>query len=114
METHIIDATNKSPGRLAAHIAGLLYGKHKPDFAPHKDAGDQVLVRNVAKMKITGRKADQKKYRRHSGYPGGLKEQTLGKLLKDKPEEVLKEAVWGMLPPNRLRKIIVKKLRFED
>jgi len=112
-ETHTIDAANKVLGRLASQIALILRGKHKKDFAPHKDIGDYVLVRNIEKMKITGRKMEQKKYYRHSGYLGGLKEIPLKKLFKTKPSAVLTKAVYGMLPKNKLRARQIKRLKFE-
>ena len=111
-ETHKIDAENKSPGRLASEIAVLLRGKNKPTFEPHRDMGDIVLVDNVDKMKITGKKLDQKKYYSHSGYPGGLKEKGLDELMEDNPEEVLRRAVFGMLPKNKLRAKQIKRLKF--
>jgi large subunit ribosomal protein L13 len=109
---HKIDATDKAPGRIASKIAILLRGKNKPDFEPHKDMGDVVLVENVDKMKITGRKKEQKKYYSHSGYPGGLKETPMGELMEKKPEEVLRRAVLGMLPKNKLRAKQIKRLKF--
>lgn len=112
-ETHTIDATNKILGRLASEIAILLRGKHKPDFDPSKDMGDFVVVKNVEKIKITGKKIEQKKYFRHSDYLGGSKEIPLKKLFKERPAEVLKKAVWGMLPKNRLRKKMIKRLKIE-
>jgi len=112
-QTHTIDATNKVLGRLASVIAQLLRGKHKPDFAPHKDEGDFVVVKNADKVKITGKKMEQKKYYRYSGYPGGLKELPLKKLFARDPNEVLREAVLGMLPKNRLRAKMIKRLTFE-
>jgi large subunit ribosomal protein L13 len=111
-ETHIIDANNKVLGRLASEIAILLRGKNKPDFAPYKDIGDNVLVKNVEKLKFTGKKMEQKKYYRHSGYLGGLKEMPLKKLFKENPKEVLRKAVWGMLPKNKLRAKMIKRLKF--
>jgi large subunit ribosomal protein L13 len=111
-ETHTIDATNKTLGRLASQIAVLLRGKQKPDFVPYKDMGDFVLVRNVEKIKITGKKMEQKKYYRHSGYPGGLKEIPLKTLFKKNPAEVLRKAVLGMLPKNKLRKKQINRLKF--
>ncbi|MBI1984920.1 MAG: 50S ribosomal protein L13 [Candidatus Wildermuthbacteria bacterium] len=111
--THKIDASDKSPGRLAANIASLLRGKRKADFEPHKDEGDEVLVSNVSQMKITGRKAEQKKYYRHTGFPGGLRTEAMKDLLKTKPEEVLRKAVWGMIPQTRLKKAQMKRLKFE-
>ncbi len=112
-KTHTIDATDQSLGRLATRIVLFLRGKQKPDFFPHKDMGDFVIVKNISKMKITGRKMEQKKYYRHSGYMGGLKETSLKKLFKEKPDEVLKKAVSGMLPKNKLRVNQLKRLKFE-
>jgi len=112
-EIHTIDATNKILGRLAVEVALLLRGKEKPDFVPYKDEGDTVIIKNIDKLKVTGKKMDQKKYYRHSGYPGGLREISLGELLKTRPEEVLKKAVLGMLPKNKLRDKMIKRLRFQ-
>ena len=112
-QTHIIDAKDKVLGRLATEIVILLRGKHKPDFVPYKNMGDIVIIKNVGKIKITGKKMEQKKYYRYSGYPGGLKEIPLKRLFKEKPEEVLKRAVYGMLPKNKLRDRQIKKLKFE-
>ncbi len=111
-ETHTIDATNKVLGRLASEIAILLRGKNKPGFAPYKDIGDFVVIKNIEKLKFTGKKIDQKKYYRHSGYLGGLREIPLKKLFKEKPAEVLRKAVWGMLPKNKLRAKMIKRLKF--
>ena len=111
--THIIDATNKVLGRLASKIAILLQGKHKPNFVPYKDEGDFVIVKNVAQMKITGKKRNQKVYYHHSGYLGGLKEIPMKKILAQKPSEVLRRAVLGMLPKNKLRAKQIKRLKFE-
>lgn len=112
-KTHTIDASGKSLGRLASQIALLLRGKDRPDFAPHKDEGGFVAVKNVGKMKISGKKMDQKKYYSHSGYLGGLKEMPMKKLFERSPGEVLKRAVFGMLPKNKLRAIMIKRLKFE-
>lgn len=112
-KTHTIDASNKSLGRLATQIAILLRGKHKPDFLPYKDTGDFVIVKNVEKIKLTGKKLEKKKYYRHSGYLGGLKEITLKELFQKNPKEVLRKAVWGMLPKNKLRSRIIKKLKIK-
>lgn len=112
-ETHNIDAAGKVLGRLATEVANLLRGKHKPTFLPYKDEGDFVVVKNAGKMKITGKKMDQKKYFRHSGYPGGARETPLKVLFKQRPGEVLKEAVSGMLPKNRLRAKFIKRLIIE-
>lgn len=112
-KTHIIDATGKVLGRLASEIASLLRGKHKTNFDPSKDMGDFVIVKNVDKIKITGKKFEQKKYFRHSGYLGGGREIPLSKIFKERPSEILKRAVWGMLPKNRLRRKLIKRLKFE-
>ena len=109
--THTIDATNKVLGRLATEIAVLLRGKDKPDFAPNKDMGDFVTVKNFSKIKITGKKFEQKIYYRHTGYLGGLKGVPLKKLFEKDPAEVLKKAVFGMLPKNKLRAKQIKRLR---
>jgi large subunit ribosomal protein L13 len=111
--THNIDASNKVLGRLATEIAILLRGKHKPDYAPHKDIGDFVVVKNAEKIKLTGKKIDQKIYYHHSGYLGGLKELPFKKLFEKNPGEVIKKAVFGMLPKNKLRAKLIKRLKFE-
>ncbi len=113
-KTHIIDATNKILGRLASQIAILLRGKHKPDFVPYKDMGDFVLVKNVKKIKLTGKKMEKKKYYRHSGYLGSLKEVPLKTIFQKNPAQVLKTAIYGMLPRNKLREKIIKKLKIEN
>ncbi len=113
-KTHTIDASGKILGKLAVEIAVLLRGKNKVDFAPHKDIGDIVIVKNVDKIKFSGRKMKQKKYYRHSGYPGGLKEISLEKLFAKNPDQVLRKAVWGMLPTNKLRDKIIKRLKTEN
>ncbi len=107
----IVDASDKILGRLASQIAGRLRGKHKPEFAPHMDAGDFVVVVNAEKVQVTGRKLDQKMYYRHSGWIGGLKETVLKDMLATKPEQVLIKAVKGMLPKNRLGRQLLKKLK---
>jgi large subunit ribosomal protein L13 len=112
-KTHIIDATGKVLGRLASQIAILLRGKHKPNFFPNKDMGDFVLVKNIKNLKITGKKMEEKKYFRHSGFLGGTKFIPLKKLFKEKPAEVLKRAVYGMLPKNKLRIKMIKRLKIE-
>jgi len=112
-KTHIIDASSKTLGRLSTEIANLLRGKHKPDFLPYKNTGDFVMVKNVDKIKFTGKKLEKKKYYRHSGYLGGLKETSLKRLFQKNPKEVLRRAVFGMLPKNKLRARIIKKLKFE-
>lgn len=108
---HVVDATGKTLGRLSAQIARLLKGKHKPMYAPHLDTGDYIIVVNAAKVRVTGRKAKQKVYYRHSGYPGGLKQVTFEKMLSSQPTRVIEHAVRGMLPRNRLGRAMFRKLR---
>ncbi len=108
---YVVDAESQVLGRLATRIALTLRGKHKPIFTPHVDVGDFVVVINADKVKLTGRKLEQKKYYRHSGYVGGLKETTAGKLLETKPTEVIRHAVRGMLPKSRLGKAQLSKLK---
>lgn len=107
----VIDAKDKVLGRLAAESARILRGKHKPQFAPHMDSGDFVIIINASKIKLTGNKLQQKTYYRHSGYPGGLKSVTAEKLLKEKPERMLRLAVRGMLPKNTLGRAQLTKLK---
>ncbi len=107
---YVIDATGHTLGRLSSEIARILRGKHKPIFAPNVDAGDNVIVVNAEKIKVTGKKVDQKLYRRHSGYVGHLKETTLREMLEKKPEEVIIHAVKGMLPKNTIGRTSLKKL----
>ena len=106
----LIDARGHIIGRLSTKIATLLLGKNKVGFLPYKDSGDYVVVVNAAKVGSTGRKEDQKKYYRYSGYPGGLKERNLKTLRVEKPEEIIRHSVSGMLPKTRLGKQIIKKL----
>lgn len=113
LKTYTIDATNKVLGRLATEVATILSGKHHPDFVPYKDMGDIVIIKNVDKLKITGRKLQQKKYYHHTGYLGHLREKPLSVIMTEKPSEVLKKAVFGMLPKNKLRVNMIKRLRFE-
>jgi large subunit ribosomal protein L13 len=108
---HVIDATDVVLGRLAAQVAILLRGKHKPLFAPHLDAGDYVIVINADKVALTGSKLTQKMAYRHSGYPGGLRAVPYGQLLARRPEEVIRKAVRGMLPKNRLARQQLSKLK---
>jgi large subunit ribosomal protein L13 len=108
---YLVDAQGRILGRLAARIAGILRGKHKPSFTPHMDTGDGVIVINAAKVKVTGRKLKQKVYRRYSGYPGGLRQVPLSNLLNKKPETVFKLAVRRMLPKGSLSRRIFKKLK---
>jgi len=108
---YLIDAKDKTLGRLASQVAAILKGKHKPTYTPHVDAGDHVIIINADKIRLTGKKLQDKKYYRHSGYPGGIKEITAGDLLQRHPERVIKTAVWGMLPHNRLGRKMIKKLK---
>lgn len=109
-KTHKLDATGKAPGRLAGEIARLLRGKNKPSFQPNIDAGDFVHVSNAKFMKFTGKKLEQKIYYHHSGYPGGLKEKKMKDVFENNPGEVLKKAVYNMLPKNKLRSGMIKRL----
>jgi large subunit ribosomal protein L13 len=106
-----VNAEDKILGRLASEIAKVLRGKHKPIYTPHLDCGDYVIVVNAEKVRVTGRKLDQKMYHRHSGYPGGLKSISLRNQLQKRPERVLEAAVRGMLPKNRLGRKMFKKLK---
>lgn len=106
----VIDATDLVLGRLASQVAYRIRGKHNPLFTPHVDTGDWVIVINADKIRVTGNKLEQKKYYRHSGYVGSIKETSLKELLEKKPEEVIKKAVRGMLPKNRLGRKLNKKL----
>lgn len=108
---YIIDAADKTVGRLATEIATILRGKHKPEFTPHVDMGDFVIVINAEKVVFTGKKLQNKLYRRHSLYPGGLRETTAAEMLRTKPERVLFSAVKGMLPKNSLGAKMLTKLR---
>jgi len=110
-EWYVVDATGKTLGRLASQIAHVLRGKHKPVFTPHIDTGDYVVVVNAEKVRVTGRKMDQKKYYRHSGYVGGLRTITLRDQLAKHPTRVIELAVRGMLPHNRLGRQVMKKLK---
>jgi len=110
-EWWVIDAKDKTLGRIATQIAKLIRGKHKPIYAPHIDTGDYVVVINAAKVKVTGKKAEQKVYYRHSGYPGGLKSQRFEELFDKDPVRVMELAVRGMLPHNRLGRAMFKKLK---
>jgi large subunit ribosomal protein L13 len=107
----LIDATDQPLGRLATRVATLLAGKHKPTWSPHLDTGDHVIVVNAARIRVTGNKLSQKRYYRHSNYPGGLREESLEDLLARKPERVIEVAVKGMLPSNRLGNAMFRKLR---
>lgn len=108
---YIVDANGKTLGRLASEIASRLRGKHKPSYTPHVDTGDYIVVINADKVAVTGKKAEDKKYYRHTGYPGGIKETNFTKLLNRNPEEVLHKAVKGMLPRGPLGYAMIKKLK---
>ena len=108
---YLVDATDKVLGRLATQIATRLRGKHKPEYTPHVDTGDHIVIVNAAKIRVTGDKINQKKYYRHSGYPGGIKETVLSDELKNNPERVIERAVKGMLPKNSLGRAMFRKLR---
>ncbi len=108
---HLIDAQGQVLGRLAARVATLLMGKHKPIWAPHVDTGDHVVVINAAKVELTGRKLMGKLYRTHSGYIGGLRETRAGTMLRTHPERMIEWAVAGMLPKNKLGRAMVRKLK---
>jgi large subunit ribosomal protein L13 len=108
---YVVDAAGKTLGRLATQIADTLRGKGKPQYTPHVDTGDFVVVVNAEKIAVTGNKLDQKRYFRHSGYPGGLRSRTLREQLDRRPEEVLRTAVRGMLPKNRLARRQLTKLK---
>jgi large subunit ribosomal protein L13 len=108
---YVVDAEAQTLGRLATQIAGVLRGKGKPAYTPHVDTGDFVVVVNAEKIRVTGNKLDQKIYYRHSGYPGGLRERTLREQLDRRPEEVLRKAVKGMLPKNKLASAQLRKLK---
>jgi len=108
---YLVDAEGKTLGRLETQIADTLRGKRKPQFTPHVDTGDFVIVVNAEKIAVTGNKLDQKRYYRHSGYPGGLKSRTLREQLERRPTEVLRTAVRGMLPKNRLARQQITKLK---
>ncbi|HEY7814060.1 MAG TPA: 50S ribosomal protein L13 [Nakamurella sp.] len=108
---HVIDATDVVLGRLASQAAKLLRGKHKPIFAPHADTGDFVVIVNASKVAVSGNKRDAKLLYRHSGYPGGLRSQTVGQLLDTRPERLVEKAIVGMLPHNTLGRSLARKLK---
>ena len=107
---YVVDATDMTLGRLASEVAKVLRGKNKPIFTPHMDTGDYVIIVNAAKVKVTGKKLDQKIYYRHSGYVGGMKETTLREMMAKKPERVIELAVKGMLPKGPLGRQMYRKL----
>ena len=108
---YVVDAEGRTLGRLATQIANVLRGKRKPTYTPHVDVGDFVIVVNAEKVAVTGDKREKKLYWRHSGYPGGIRSRTLGDLLEKRPEEVIRRAVKGMLPRNRLARQQLRKLK---
>jgi len=108
---YVVDADGMVLGRLATQVAHILRGKHKPAFSPHQDAGDFIIIINADKIRVTGKKAEQKKYFRHSGYSGGERFESYLDLLRRKPEMILRHAVKGMLPKNRLARKLIKKLK---
>lgn len=108
---YVIDAAGKTLGRVASEAARLLRGKHKPQFTPHVDVGDHVIIINAEKVRLTGKKLEKKMFIWHTRYPGGLKMMNYATLLKTKPERAIERAVWGMLPHNRLGRRIYRKLR---
>ena len=111
-EIHTINASGKILGRLAVEIAIILRGKHRPDFVPYKETNDVVIVENITEIRVTGKKMEQKKYFQHSGYLGSVKQISLKTLFKKDPAEVLRRAVFRMLPKNKLRARIIKRLKF--
>ena len=112
-QTHTIDAANRPLGRLATEISVLLRGKNRADFAPHTDEGDIVIIKNVAKIRFTGKKFSEKVYHHHTGYLGNLKTVPLERIFKRNPAILLKKVVLGMLPKNRLKAKAIKRLKFE-
>jgi large subunit ribosomal protein L13 len=110
-EWHVIDASGRTLGRLASEVAQLLHGKHKPMYVPHLDTGDYVIVINADKVRVTGNKAKQKLYYRHSGYHGGLKSTSLAEMMESHPTRVIEHAVKGMLPKGPLGRAMFKKLK---
>jgi large subunit ribosomal protein L13 len=108
---YLVDAEGKTLGRLATQIADTLRGKRKPEYTPHVDTGDFVIVVNAAKVEVTGNKRTDKVYYRHTGYPGGIRSRTLAEMLQRQPEEVIRKAVKGMLPRNRLARRQLTKLK---
>ena len=107
----VVDASGRTLGRLATQIADVLRGKRKADYTPHCDVGDFVIVVNAEKVAVTGKKREEKLYHRHSGYPGGLRTRTLAEMLERRPEEVIRKAVKGMMPRNRLARVQITKLK---
>lgn len=110
-KTHLVDAKGKILGRLATQVATLLIGKHKPEYTPFLDCGDQVVIINAKEIRFTGKKGEQKIYTHYTGYPGGIRTETLGKRLEENPAEVLREAIRKMLPHTKLGRRILTHLR---
>lgn len=108
---YVVDAQDRVLGRVAVEVARRLRGKHKPEYSPHVDTGDYIIIVNADKIRLTGRKLDNKVYYRHSGYPGGLKSMTARQMLQRRPERLLEIAIKGMLPKNRLGRRMYKKLK---
>ncbi|MBW0117958.1 50S ribosomal protein L13 [Pseudonocardia abyssalis] len=108
---HVIDATDVVLGRLATHAATLLRGKHKPTYAPHMDTGDFVVIVNAEKISVSGNKRDDKFIYRHSGFPGGLRQRSVGEMIEKQPDRLVEKAVKGMLPKNKLGRAMGKKLK---
>lgn len=112
-KTHHVDASSQTLGRLATRVSDLLRGKHKPDFSPNVDNGDFVIIENIANLKVSGKKMEQKKYYRHTGYTGNMKVKTMKELYEQDPCEIFRKAVNNMLPSNRLRSHFMKRLQFK-
>ena len=107
----LVDASDKTLGRLSTNIAKILMGKNKPEYTPHNDVGDYVVVINAEKIKVTGNKNEQKMYYRHTGYPGGIKSQSFNDLIASHPDRIITSAVKGMLPKNKLSNSVIRKLK---
>ena len=110
-EWYVIDASDRVLGRMASEIAHRLKGKHKPEYTPHVDTGDYIVVVNAEKVAVTGNKANDKKYYHHTGFPGGIKETSFRELVEDHPERIIEKAVKGMLPSNKLGRAMFSKLK---
>ena len=108
---YVVDATDKTLGRLSTQIANRIRGKHKAEYTPHVDTGDYIVVVNAEKVRVTGRELDDKHYYRHTGYPGGIKSVTLGKMMKETPARAIEQAVKGMMPKNKLSRSMLAKLK---
>jgi large subunit ribosomal protein L13 len=108
---YVVDATDKTLGRLSTQIANRIRGKHKAEYTPHVDTGDYIVVVNAEKVRVTGTKLDDKHYYRHTGYPGGIKSVTLGKMMKETPARAIEQAVKGMMPKNKLSRSMLAKLK---